>query len=86
MLLYHYLYISIPHVKEFNLIIINNVNKKNFSININRFKITKNTISTDSINERTIKIIFNQTIIINLVILKLKTITKRKEIKLFGLL
>ena len=49
MLLYHYLYTGIFHIKEFNSIIINNVNKKDFFININRFKITKNIIFIDFI-------------------------------------
>ena len=58
-LLYHYFYTSISRVKEFNSIIINNVNEKNFFININRFKATKNAIFIDFINKRTIKITFN---------------------------
>ena len=49
--LYHYLYINIPRIKEFNLIIINNVNKKDFSINIYRFKITRNAIFMNFINK-----------------------------------
>jgi len=40
----------------------------------------------DSINKQTIKITFNKTIIINLVIPKLKIIIRRKEIELFDLL
>ena len=84
--LYYCFYTGIPRTKEFNLIIINNVNKKNFFIDINRFKAIKNIIFIDFINKRTIRIVFNKTIIIGFIILKLKTITKRKEIELFNLL
>ena len=59
MLLYYYFYVSILYAKEFNSIIINDINEKNFSININRFKITKNIIFMNSINKRTIKIAFD---------------------------
>jgi len=86
MLLYHYLYVSIPRVKEFNSIITNNVNEKDFSIDTDRFKTVKNTIFIDSINKRTIEIVFNRAIIIGLIILRLKIITRRKEIKLLDLL
>ena len=86
MLLYYYLYINILHIKEFNSIIINNINKKDFFININRFKTMKNIIFIDFINERTIKIVFNQTIIIDLIISRLKIIMKRKKMELFDLL
>ena len=41
MLLYYYLYIGISRVKEFNSIIINDINKKDFFIHINRFKTVK---------------------------------------------
>ena len=84
--LYYYLYVNILRVKEFNSIIINNVNKKDFFIKINRFKAIKNIIFMDFINKRTIKIAFNRTIIINFIILKLKIITKREKIKLFNLI
>ena len=84
--LYHCLYTNIPHIKEFNSIITNNVNKKDFFININRFKAMKNAIFTDSINKQIIKIAFNRVIIIGLVMLKLEIIAKREEIKLFNLL
>jgi len=57
--LYYYLYINIFYIKEFNSIIVNNVNKKDFFVNINRFKMVKNIIFMDFINERTIKIAFN---------------------------
>ena len=57
--LYHYLYINISYIKEFNLIIINDVNKKDFFIDINRFKAVKNAIFIDFINKRTIRIAFN---------------------------
>jgi len=50
-LLYHCFYINILHVKEFDLIIINNVNKKDFSNNINRFKAMKNVIFINFINK-----------------------------------
>jgi len=59
MLLYHYLYISIFRVKEFNSVIINDVNKKDFFINTDRFKAVKNVIFINSINKRIIKIAFN---------------------------
>jgi len=84
--LYYYLYTSISHTKEFNSIIINNINKKNLFINIHRFKTIKNIIFINFINKQTIKIAFNQTIIINFIILKLKTIIKYEKIKLFDLL
>ena len=84
--LYHCLYISIPRIKEFNSIIINDVNKEDFFIDINRFKAIKNVIFINSVNKRTIKIAFNRIIIISFIILKLKIIVKRKEIKFFGLL
>ena len=84
--LYHYLYTDIPRVKEFNSIIINNVNKKDFSININRFKTAKNIIFMDSINKQIIEIAFDRIIIIDFIILKLKIIMKCEEIKLFDLL
>jgi len=84
--LYHYLYTGISRVKEFNSIIINNINKKDFFIDTNRFKATKNIIFTDSINKRIIRITLDQTIIIDLVIPKLKIIIKREEIKLLNLL
>ena len=84
--LYHWLYISIPRIKEFNSIIFNRINNKNISINLNRFKIMKNIIITNFINKRIIKIALNKAIIINFVILKLKIIIKREKIKLFGLL
>jgi len=86
MLLYHYLYTGISRAKEFNLIIINNVNKKNFFININCLKITKNIIFINFINKRIIRIVFNRVIIIGFIILKLKTIIKREKMELFGLL
>ena len=57
--LYHCLYTSISYAKEFNSIIINNVNEKNFFININRFKTIKNIIFINFINKRTIEIVFN---------------------------
>ena len=57
--LYHYLYTDILYIKKFNSIIINNINEKNFFIDINRFKTVKNTIFIDFINKRTIKIVFN---------------------------
>ena len=44
MSLYYYLYINILRIKEFNLIITNNINEKDFFININRFKTMKNII------------------------------------------
>ena len=84
--LYHCFYTGIPYIKEFNLIIINDVNEKDFFININHFKAIKNIIFINFINKRTIKIAFNRAIIISLVILKLKIITRRKKIKLLGLL
>ena len=84
--LYYYLYTGISRVKEFNSIITNNVNEKDFFININHFKITKNIIFINFLNKRTIKIVFNQMIIISFIILKLKIITKRKKIELFSLL
>ena len=84
--LYHYFYAGILYVKEFNSIIINDINKKDFSVNINRFKAAKNIIFMNSVNERTVKIAFDQTIIIGLVILRLEIITKREEMELFGLL
>ena len=49
-LLYHYLYTSIFHAKEFNLIISNNI-KRDFFIDLNRFKIIKNVIILNFINE-----------------------------------
>jgi len=49
--LYYCLYISIPYIKEFNSIIINNVNKEDFSVNINRFKTVKNIIFIDFVNK-----------------------------------
>jgi len=84
--LYYYFYINILYIKEFNSIIINNINEKNFSININRFKMMKNVIFIDFINKRTIKIAFNRMIIISFVILKLKIIMKCEEIEFFSLL
>ena len=84
--LYYYLYINILHAKEFNLIIINDINKKDFFININRFKTAKNVIFINFINKQTVKIIFDRAIIISFIILKLKIITKCEEIKLFNLL
>jgi len=57
--LYYYFYVSISRAKKFNLIIINDINKKNFFVDINRFKAMKNIIFIDSINKRTIKIVFN---------------------------
>jgi len=57
--LYYCFYADIPRVKEFNLIIINNVNEKDFFININRLKIMKNVIFINFINKRMIKIAFN---------------------------
>ena len=57
--LYHYFYISIPRIKEFNSIIINDINEKNFFVNINRFKIIKNTIFIDFVNKRMIRIAFD---------------------------
>ena len=84
--LYHCFYANIPRIKEFNSIIINDVNEKDFFININRFKAAKNVIFTDFINEQTVKIVFDQAIIIGLVILRLKTIIRHKEMKLFNLL
>ena len=58
-LLYHNFYIDILYIKEFNSIIVNNINEKDFFININRFKTSKNIIFIDSINKRTVKIIFD---------------------------
>ena len=84
--LYYYFYADILYTKEFNSIIINDVNEKDFFININRFKTIKNIIFINSINKRTIRIIFNRTIIIGFIILRLKIITKCEEIKLFDLL
>ena len=84
--LYHYLYINILRIKKFNSIIINNVNKKDFFIDINRFKAIKNVIFMDFINKRIIKIAFDRKIIIGFIILRLKIIIKYKEIKLFDLL
>ena len=83
--LYHYIYTNILHVKEFNLIIFNNV-KRNFFIDLNHFKTIKNVIVLNFINKQTIKIALNRTIIINFIILSFEIITKRKEIKLFDLL
>jgi len=57
--LYHCLYAGILHTKEFNSIIINDINKKDFFININRFKVMKNIIFINFINKRIIKIVFN---------------------------
>jgi len=84
--LYYCFYTDIPHVKEFNSIIFNYVNNENISIDLNRFKTIKNIIIINFINKRTIEIIFNKAIIINFIILRLKTIIKRKKIKLFDLL
>jgi len=86
MSLYHYLYVSILRTKEFNSIIINDINEEDFFIDINRFKTTKNIIFMDFINKRTIRIVLNRTIIINFIMLKLKIIIRREEIKLFDLL
>ena len=85
-LLYHYLYTGILYTKEFNSIIINNVNKKDFFININHFKAIKNIIFINFINKRIIGNIFNRMIIICFIILRLKIIIKRKKIELFNLL
>ena len=57
--LYYYFYADISRAKEFNSIIINNVNEKDFFINRNRFKATKNAIFIDFINKRTVRIAFN---------------------------
>jgi len=84
--LYYCLDINILYVKEFNSIIFNHVNNKNISIDLNRFKTTKNVIIINSVNKRTVRIILNKTIIIGFIILRLKIIIKRKEIKLFNLL
>ena len=81
-LLYHCIYVDILRVKEFNSIVFNHINDKDISINLNRFKITKNVIIINSINKQTIKIAFNKAIIISLIILKLKIIVRRKKIKL----
>ena len=86
MLLYYCFYVNIFHVKKFNSIIINNVNENDFFVNINRVKIMKNIIFINFINKRIIEIAFNRMIIINLVILKLKIITKREEMELLSLL
>ena len=86
MLLYHYFYTDILRVKKFNSIIINNVNKKDFFININRFKTMKNIIFMDFINEQMVGIALNRAIIIGFIMLRLKTIARRKEIELFDLL
>ena len=86
MLLYHYLYINILYIKEFNSIISDRVNNENIFINSNRFKIIKNVIIINFINKRTIKIALDKTIIISFIIPRLKTIIRRKEIKLFDLL
>jgi len=51
MSLYYYFYTSISRIKEFNSIIINNVNEKDFFININRFKVMKNVIFINFINK-----------------------------------
>ena len=51
MFLYYCFYAGIFHAKEFNLIIINDVNEKDFFINTNRFKATKNVIFIDFINK-----------------------------------
>ena len=77
-LLYYCFYTGIPYIKEFNSIIVNNVNKKDFSIDTNRFKAAKNVIFMDSVNQRTVKITFDQTIIISLVMPKLETIARRE--------
>ena len=84
--LYYYFYIDILRTKKINSIISNHVNNKNIFINLKRFKTIKNVIIINSINERTIKIALNKTIIISFVILKLKTITRREEIEFFDLL
>ena len=84
--LYHYFYVNIFRAKEFNSIISDHGNNKNISIDLNRFKATKNVIITESVNKRIIKITLNKTIIISLIILKLQIITKREEIELFNLL
>jgi len=86
MLLYHCFYIGILYTKEFNSVIINDINKKDFFVNINRFKTMKNVIFMDFINKRIIRIAFNRTIIIGFIILRLKIIIRYKEIELFGLL
>ena len=83
--LYYCLYVNILRVKEFNLIISNNI-KRDFFIDLNRFEITKNTIASNFINKRTIKITLNRTIIIGFIISNFEIITKRKEMKLFDLL
>jgi len=57
--LYHYFYAGILYVKKFNSIIINDVNEKDFSVNINRFKTVKNVIFIDFINKWMIRITFN---------------------------
>ena len=84
--LYHYFYINILYIKEFNSIVFNYVNNKNIFINLNRFKIIKNIIIINFINKRTIRITLNKAIIIGFIISKLKIIMKREEIKLFNLL
>jgi len=86
MFLYYYFYINILYTNEFNSIISDCINNENIFINLNRFKTTKNVIIMDFINKRTIKIALNKAIIISFVILRLKIITKREEIKLFNLL
>jgi len=58
-LLYHYLYTNILRTKEFNSIIVNDINEKDFFININRFKTIKNVIFINSVNKRMIKIAFD---------------------------
>jgi len=84
--LYHYFYIGIFHVKEFNLIIFNHVNNKNISIDLNYFKTMKNVIIINFVNKRTVGIALNKTIIIGFIISRLKIIIKRKKMKLFDLL
>ena len=83
--LYHCLYAGILYIKEFNSIIFNNV-KRDFFINLNHFEITKDVIVLNFINKRIIKIVLNRAIIIGFIISSFKTIMKRKEIKLLGLL
>ena len=84
-LLYYYRYTGISRAKKFNLIIFNNI-KRDFFINLNRFKAVKNVIILNFINKRTIKIVLNRAIIISFIILRFEIIMKRKKIEFFSLL
>ena len=84
-LIYKYLYSNTPLINEFNKIKTFIIFKL-ISFRFNRFNVIKKAIKKTSLNECIIKIVIKRVIYISLIKPSFKTITRKKEIKLFDLL